>query len=62
MLPFAINDPKGKGKAKTNQLNIGELVVDVYNGGSSANLKTGSRKPMTAPTIASNFMVEEAPR
>ena len=62
VLPFAIDDPKGKGRAKTNQLDIGELVVDVYNGSSSANLKTGSRKPVTAPTIASNFMVEETPR
>ena len=32
ILPYAIDDPKGKGKAKTNQLDISELIVDLYVG------------------------------
>ena len=61
-LPYAIDDPKGKGKAKTNQLDVGELIVDLYNGNSSANLKTGIQRPASCPIIASNFMINEAPR
>ena len=31
-MPYAIDDPREKGKAKTDQLDISELIVDVFNG------------------------------
>lgn len=63
-LPFGIEDPaKGKhGKSKANQLDISELIIDLYNGVRSANLKTGSLKPQSVPVLASNFDVEELDR
>ena len=63
-LPFGIEDPvKGnKGKSKANQLDVGELIIDLYNGVRSANLKTGARKPRSIPVLASNFGVEELDR
>ena len=54
---------KGKSaKSKANQLDITELVIDLYNGVRSTNLKTGSLKPKSIPVLASNFDIEEVER
>ena len=62
IVPYAIDDPKGKGKAKTKQLDIGELIVDIYNGSASANMQTGQLKPITGPIIATNFPLGDSSR
>ena len=59
-MPYAIDDPREKGKAKTDQLDISELIVDVFNGSSSANMNTGIQSPPAL--IIDNFTVDEAPR
>lgn len=62
-IPFAIEEGKGnQARAKTNQLDIAELIVDVSNGSRSANMKTGTMKPETVPLISSNFNLEEMAR
>ena len=44
-----------KTTSKTNRLDLPELVVDLYNGAKSANVVTGSKKPRSAPIVATNF-------
>ena len=63
-LPFCIEEAGGKGKSRSqsNYLDLPELIVDLYNGARSANLKTGSLKPRSIPVTASNFDVEEVER
>ena len=57
-LPYAIDDPvlkASKSSIKANSLDLQELIVDVYNGAKSANASKGSRKPISAPFVATNF-------
>ena len=55
-LPYVIDDPNLKGNSsKTNFLDLNELIIDVYNGAKSANAVKGSKKPHSAPLIATNF-------
>ena len=64
-LPYGIDDPLLKGTAgssKTNLLDVRELVVDLYNGAKSANALKGSRRPRSAPIIASNFDLKDDSR
>lgn len=62
-LPFAIEEAsKGKAKSRTNQLDLTELIVDLYNGVRSTNMRTGSMKPKSIPIIASNFGIEDMER
>lgn len=62
-LPFGIEEAKGKGgKTKANQLDLPELIIDLYNGARSGNLKTGSVRPKAIPALASNFDVHEMER
>lgn len=63
-LPFCIEEAgsKGKSRSKTNFLDLPELIIDLYNGAKSANLKTGSLKPKSIPVTASNFDVDEVER
>ncbi len=59
-LPYAIDDPLLKGTSKTskaNSLDLQELIVDIYNGAKSANANKGSRVPISAPYVATNFHV-----
>ena len=51
-IPFGIDDP---AKSKTNQLDIGKLCVDLYNGEKTINLRTGCCKPMSTAILATNF-------
>ena len=63
-LPFCIEEAGSKIKSRSNSnfLDLPELIVDLYNGARSANLKTGSLKPKSIPVTASNFNVEEVER
>ena len=62
-LPFGIEEGKGaSGRSKTNQIDITDLIMDLANGSSSANMKMGTMKPQTVPLIASNFAIDEMAR
>ena len=49
-------------ETRTNQLDLTELIVDLYNGVCSTNMRTGSMKSKSIPIIASNFDIEEMER
>lgn len=54
-MPFGIDDPHvGKSTGKTNRLDLPELIVDLYNAAKSANAVSGSKKPISAPLVATN--------
>ena len=54
-LPFGIDDPHaGKSTGKTNRQDLPELIVDLYNAAKSANAVSCSKKPISAPLVASN--------
>ena len=56
-LPYGIDDPQNSSRStsKTNRLDLPEMIVDLYNAGKSANMIKGSKKPKSAPLIASNY-------
>ena len=58
-LPFAVEESKNlKSKSKTNNFDLGELIMDLSNGSRSANLRTGSIKPKTGFLAASNYTLD----
>ncbi len=65
-LPYGIDDPAlgggRKGKTKSNVLGVGELIIDLYNGARSGNMKTGCVKPRSVPIIATSFDMEDLDR
>ena len=61
-IPFGIEEAMPSTKAHSNKLDLGELVIDLYDGAISANMKSGIVKPKSAPIIATNFKVEEIAR
>lgn len=62
-LPFGIDDPgHGKGKSRANNLDIPELVVDLYNGAPTTNFTTGILVPMSLPVVATNFDTDASSR
>lgn len=57
-LPYGIDDPQMQatsGRSKSNFIDLQELIVDLYNGAKTANAVKGSRKPRSAPIVATNF-------
>lgn len=52
-LPFGINDPNTSTYAGRKQLDVhvGELVVDLYNGAKTANLRRGALQPNSVPAM-----------
>lgn len=60
-LPFGIEEgARGKkGKSRANQLDMPELIIELYNGSRMTNLKSGTMKPRSIPVVASNFDVED---
>ena len=61
-VPYGVDDPcKAKG-CKTNQLDIGELCVDLYNGQKTINLRSGTCRPVSTAIIATNFNAGELDR
>ena len=61
-LPFGIEEAVPMKKGKVNKLDLTELVIDLFDGAISANMKTGALKPKTVPVLATNFEVEEIDR
>ena len=61
-LPFGIDDPNMSTYGGRKQLDIGELVVDLYNGAKTANLRSGARQPSSVPIIATNTPPKDDPR
>ncbi len=60
--PYAIDDPNMGSYAGRKQLDVGELIVDLYNGAKTANLRSGALQPCSAPIIATNTPPKEDPR
>ena len=58
-LPFGIEEAIPARKGKGNKLDLTELVIDLYDGAISANMKTGALKPKTVPVLATNFDIED---
>lgn len=54
-LPFILDDPKTPDS-------IGELLITVYDGASSGNLRRGFRKPRSIPLLCCNFSTSSIQR
>lgn len=54
-LPFGLDDPKGTD-------DIGELIIQLCNGGLSGNMKMGLRKPKSIPFLCCNFNLQHIGR
>lgn len=61
-LPFGIEEAMSMKKGKANKLDLTELVIDLFDGAISANMKTGALKPKTVPVLATNFELEDIDR
>ena len=59
--PFGIEEAVSSKKGKL-KLDLTELVIDLYDGAISANMKTGSLTPKCVPVLATNFDVEDMDR
>lgn len=57
-LPFAIDDPPKSSKGG----DMSDLVVDLFNGCKTANLKAGSLQPLSTAMVASNFTLKKEER
>ena len=57
-LPFGIDDPPKGSKGN----DISDLIVDLYQGGKTANLRKGSLLPKSVPLVASNFSIRTEAR
>ena len=57
-LPFGIDDPPQGSKGN----DISDLIVDLYQGGKTANLRKGSLLPKSVPLVASNFSIRTEAR
>ena len=60
-IPFGIEEAVSSKKGKY-KLDLTELVIDLYDGAISANMKTGSLVPKCVPVLATNFDVEDMDR
>ena len=58
-LPFGIEEAMPIIKGKVNKLDLTELVIDLFDGAISVNMKTGVLKPKTVHVLATNFEDEE---
>lgn len=62
-LPYGIDDPgHSKGKSRANNLDLTELVVDLYNGAPTTNYSTGVLIPLSLPIVATNFDQDSSTR
>ena len=59
-LPFCIDDPPRVRSGSS--LDINDLIVDLYNGCKTANLRKGSLKPHSTPIVATNFNLDSDQR
>ena len=61
-LPYGIDDPQARKAAKTNRLDLPELIVDLDNAAKSANVVKGSKKPKSAPIVTTNWSLQNDER
>ena len=54
LFTFAIDDPP-KSRSGSSTLDINDLIVDLFNGCKTANLRMGSLVPHSVPLMATNF-------
>lgn len=54
-LPFILDDPKRPD-------DIGEILITVYDGGFSGNMRKGLRRPRSIPIFCSNFSMSSIQR
>ena len=59
-LPFAIDDPPKT--TKSGGCDISDLIVDLFNGCKTANLKAGSLQPLSTAIVATNFDIRKEER
>lgn len=57
-LPFALDDPPKSAKGS----DLSDLVVDLYNGCKTANLKAGSLQPLSTSLVATNYSIQKEER
>ncbi len=60
-LPYAIDDPP-KATSKGSSVDINSLIVDLFNGCLTANLRSGPLKPLSIPLVASNYNLKKEER
>ena len=60
-LPLGIEEAVSSKKGKV-KLDLTELVIDLYDGAISANMKTGNLTPKCVPILATHFDVEDIDR
>ena len=60
-IPVGIEEVMSSKKGKY-KLDLTELVIDLYDGAISANMKTGCLVPKCVPVLATNFEVEDMDR
>ncbi len=60
-LPYAIDDPP-KATSKGSSVDINSLIVDLFNGCQTANLRSGPLKPLSIPLVASNYNLKKEER
>ena len=53
-MPFAIDDPSQKPSKGSD---INEVIVNIYNRGKIASMRRGSAFPISAPLIATNYIL-----
>jgi len=53
-VPFATDDPP-ISKSGSSSLDVNDLIIDLYNGCKTANLRKGSLVPQSVPIVATNF-------
>ena len=58
-MPSAIDDPQ-KQTARNISVNVSDLIIDLYNGAKTANLRKGSLKSKSAPLVATNYDIKSA--
>ena len=51
-----------KQEAEGGGLDISDLIVDLYNGCKTVNLKAGSLRPLSTAVIATNFELRNEPK
>ena len=59
-LPFAIDDPPKTGESGGGD--ISDLVVNLFHGCKTANLKAGSFQPLSTAIVATNFDIRKKDR
>lgn len=60
---ICIDDPDhGNGKSRANNLELPELVVDLYNGAPTTDYTAGILIPLSLPIVATNFYSDTGTR